>query len=62
MVFEAGNHLALATTLETMIDSADLRTRLASQAKDWVLAERTWKKMVSRYAKVYSELLRDSLE
>jgi len=60
MFFEAGNHLALATTLETMIDNADLRTRLASQAKDWVLAERTWKIMVKRYTKVYLELFRDT--
>ena len=56
LVFEAGNHVALATTIELLIKDTDLRTKISSQAKDWVLAERTWKIMAERYLKVYLEI------
>jgi glycosyltransferase involved in cell wall biosynthesis len=45
-VFRKGDSDHLASTLERLLDSPELRVSLGEQAREWVAAERDWSKIV----------------
>lgn len=47
LIFEKGNVVALADTLERLIGDPELRGRLGKAGRRWVESERTWAKTVS---------------
>jgi glycosyltransferase involved in cell wall biosynthesis len=46
LVFRKGDSEHLARTLERLLDSSELRVSLGEQAREWVVAERDWSKIV----------------
>ncbi len=50
LIFEKGNIESLVSTLETLILSPELRTRLGENGRAWVCAERTWDEVGRRAA------------
>jgi glycosyltransferase involved in cell wall biosynthesis len=56
-LFPAGNAAALARTLEAVLARRAEWPRLSAQARRFVEAERTWKRSVGGYARVYQSLL-----
>jgi glycosyltransferase involved in cell wall biosynthesis len=56
-LFPAGDATALARTLEAVLARRAEWPRLSAQARRFVEAERTWKRSVGGYARVYQSLL-----
>jgi glycosyltransferase involved in cell wall biosynthesis len=56
LLFKAGDHLDLAAKCVTLLSDAGLRQRLGDAAREWVLAERQWTTLVSRYREVYERV------
>jgi glycosyltransferase involved in cell wall biosynthesis len=57
LVFPAGDADALAATLARLMDHPEQGARLASTARTWVLAERTWAANGPRYRDFYASIL-----
>lgn len=55
LVFEKGNVGALAATLAYLVENENVRNRLASSARRWVSAERTWAKVAQRLTSAFSD-------
>jgi glycosyltransferase involved in cell wall biosynthesis len=56
LTFRAEDADDLAAVLETLIDDPALRLRLGSQAREWILANRTWSENGRRYRELYERL------
>lgn len=57
LVFSADDTPDLVHKLETLATAPELRRRLAQAARDWVVAERDWRKVSQRILRVYESLL-----
>ena len=57
LAFPSGDAVALAAVLERLMDQPQLADRLASTARSWVLAERTWAANGPRYRDLYASIL-----
>jgi glycosyltransferase involved in cell wall biosynthesis len=57
ILFEPGNLSSLVQALDRVLADGDLRTRMAAHAREWVLANRTWKKTTAGYSEIYSRAL-----
>lgn len=56
LVFTAEDAPALAATVEPLLDDPASRARLGKSAREWVIAERTWRRNGERYRQLYAEL------
>lgn len=56
LVFDAGDAVNLADTVEPILDDPGARARLGAAARDWVATERTWRHIGARYRRLYAEL------
>jgi len=57
LVFTKGSAEALSATLGKLLDSPELRARLGQAARDWVVEQRDWSKIVSIVDDAYHMLL-----
>jgi glycosyltransferase involved in cell wall biosynthesis len=57
LVFTKGEAADLARTLEQLLDSPDLRATLGRAAREWVVAERDWTKIVPAVDEAYRQIL-----
>jgi glycosyltransferase involved in cell wall biosynthesis len=57
LVFTKGEPADLARSLERLLDSRDLRESLGREAREWVIAERDWKKIVPTVDEAYRAVL-----
>jgi glycosyltransferase involved in cell wall biosynthesis len=57
LVFTKGEAADLVRTLERLLDSRDLRDSLGRAAREWVIAERDWTKIVPVVDEAYREVL-----
>jgi glycosyltransferase involved in cell wall biosynthesis len=57
LVFTKGEPADLARTLERLLDSRALRESLGRAAREWVIAERDWAKIVPTVDEAYREIL-----
>jgi glycosyltransferase involved in cell wall biosynthesis len=57
LVFKKGDQQALAGALERLLSSPELRKKLGGQAREWVLAERTWEATAQKAATVIRRLM-----
>ena len=58
-LFPAGDPVALARTIEMVLDRRAEWSRIRKAARSFVESERTWTQSVARYANVYRPLLAD---
>ena len=56
LVFAAEDAVSLAQTVEPLLDDPSTRARLGKAAREWVIAERTWRRNGERYRTLYAEL------
>ena len=56
LVFAAEDGADLAAVVEPLLDDAPRRARLGKAAREWVIAERTWRRIGERYRDLYAEL------
>jgi glycosyltransferase involved in cell wall biosynthesis len=56
LLFRPEDAADLAAVLERLLDDEALRARLGRQARDWVVAERTWAHNGARYRALYERL------
>ncbi len=59
-LFKSQNPEDLAKVLKKLINNRGLRKKVASRAKNWVKENRTWKKSIEIYQKVYRNLSNES--
>ena len=57
LVCESGNLPDLVEKLEALVTAPEMRRRLATQGRAWVLAERDWHRVSERILRVYEGLL-----
>jgi glycogen synthase len=57
LTFPPGDALALAHRIITLAGNPDLRHRLSSAAREWVLTERDWRVITRTYLDIYSAAL-----
>jgi glycosyltransferase involved in cell wall biosynthesis len=57
LAFPPGDEIALADSLERLIDSQDLGPELGRAGREWVVQERTWDRNGPRYDAVYRGVL-----
>jgi PEP-CTERM/exosortase A-associated glycosyltransferase len=57
LLFKAGDASAMAQTISRLLEDGSLRERLARQARDFVLEERSWKKTTAAYEPIYARAL-----
>jgi PEP-CTERM/exosortase A-associated glycosyltransferase len=55
-LFPADDEAALASRLEYLIDNPAERARIAEQGRSFVAAERTWDRLMDRYAAIYESV------
>lgn len=58
ILFETGNDAGCAASIQTLMDDPGLRAALGGNARDFVRKERTWDRIVDRYARLYHTLRR----
>ena len=58
VTFHAGDVLDLASKLAKLLRNAALRDQLGQGAREWVLRERQWTDLISRYQDVYQTVLK----
>jgi glycosyltransferase involved in cell wall biosynthesis len=58
LVFRKGDSADLARTMERLLDSPELRSSLGRAARDWVVAERDWSRIVETVDTTYRAVLR----
>lgn len=56
LTYPAGDHRTLAEVVATLLDDPALRARLGAQAREWVLANRTWSVNGRRYRELFERL------
>ncbi|KRC65968.1 hypothetical protein ASE12_15100 [Aeromicrobium sp. Root236] len=56
LLFRKEDAASLVETLERLVTDPELRARLGSQAREWVVAERDWRILAGRVAGVYRAL------
>jgi len=56
LVFTAEDASDLAAVVEPLLDDRPARDRLGKAAREWVIAERTWRRNGERYRELYAEL------
>ena len=56
LTFPPGDQLALAETIEGLLDDPDRRRRLGTVAREWVAANRTWTQNGRRYLEFFQRL------
>src|SRR5699024_6447800 len=56
LLHEKGSAESLTEQLTALLDDTALRSRLGAQAREWVVAERTWSSLAGRIAAVYEEI------
>jgi glycosyltransferase involved in cell wall biosynthesis len=59
MVFTKGNLDSLVGALDCLIEDSDLRARLGTAAREWVVRERDWSVLVKHLQQVYATLSAD---
>ena len=60
VVFRAGDVLDLASKLGKLLRNSALREQLGQGAREWVLRERQWPDLISRYRDVYQSVAKHS--
>jgi glycosyltransferase involved in cell wall biosynthesis len=58
LVFKAGDVSDLASKLIKLLRNPTLRQQLGHEAREWVLRERQWPDLISRYRDVYQSVLK----
>ena len=58
VVFKAGDVSDLASKLTRLLRNPALRDQLGQGAREWVLRERQWPDLISRYRDVYQSVLK----
>jgi glycosyltransferase involved in cell wall biosynthesis len=58
--FAAGNHIDLADKCLTLLADPARRAQLGDAARTWVVSERQWPTLVSRYRAIYEGILSHS--
>lgn len=56
LLHEKGSQASLTSQLRLLLDDTELRARLGSQAREWVVEERDWSKLASIISNSYDEL------
>jgi PEP-CTERM/exosortase A-associated glycosyltransferase len=56
LLFPSGNSVALATSIARLLEDANLRRSLETQAAQWVRKERSWVKTTAGYTDIYAKL------
>src|SRR5699024_2357413 len=56
LLHEKGSAESLTEQLTALLDDTALRSRLGAQAREWVVAERTWSSLAGRLAAVNEEI------
>jgi glycosyltransferase involved in cell wall biosynthesis len=56
-LFPAGNASALALIIEKVLGDENSKQAMVERAWDWVRGERSWEKIATIYAEVYTKLL-----
>ncbi|RCK69141.1 glycosyltransferase [Desertihabitans brevis] len=56
MLFTKGDVVSLTSKLRTLLDDAELRGRLSSQARDWVVQHRRWDVLARGISEIYEDL------
>ena len=51
--FKVDNPASLADALATLAEDPTTRAQLASQGRDWVIANRSWQQVARRYLPIY---------
>jgi len=57
LLFEAGNVSDLAEKMTCLINNASYRQELGEKARQYILAERRWDRITSRYLKIYENVV-----
>jgi glycosyltransferase involved in cell wall biosynthesis len=57
LIFRTGDAEHLAALLGELVDRPELRRALGEAAREWILSERTWKRLVSRYQEIYRTII-----
>jgi glycosyltransferase involved in cell wall biosynthesis len=57
LLFKAGDYHDLAAKCVELLSDAATRQRLGAAARDWVVRERQWRTLVSRYQPIYESVL-----
>ncbi len=62
LAFPLGDAEALVATLDQLIENPEMGRRLAAAAREWVVAERTWRSNGPRYAELYRSIIEGATE
>jgi glycosyltransferase involved in cell wall biosynthesis len=56
LIYPPGDAAALAESIRSLLDDPDVRARLGANAREWVLANRTWSANGRRYRELFERL------